>query len=292
VIVAAWLVTGGCIAAALLLLALRSRRRSRVLALADAGSFGAAGRRTWRLWAALAATLVAVPVALAVESSARGQTTEILPPGANAVVVIDISSSTRAASQRIAEVLQGLTRDARQRIGLILFSDTAYEAFPPSTPAEGLKGWLHLFARVPARAHPWATAFSSGTVISSGLILARRVIRRDRLADPHVVLVTDLIDAAPDLLKLESMIAQYQRERIDLKVIAVPPDGRNRASSVFSQFRNAAFIEQAASLTVDPERSIGSDSGGVVLVVLLVGLAGLLAVVYELALHPLTWRAS
>jgi Mg-chelatase subunit ChlD len=291
VIVAASLAVVGGIATALLFV-LRSRR-SRVLTVADAGSFGAARRRTWRLWACLAAALVAASVALAIESRAGTHTTEVLPPGANAVVVIDISSSTRAASRRIAEVLQGLTRDARQRVGLILFSDTAYEAFPPSTPAEGLKGWLQVFDRVAATRHPWSLAFSSGTVISSGLVLARRVIRRDRLRDPHVVLVTDLIDAAPDLLRLETVIAQYQRERIDLKVIAVPPDGRNRASSVFSQFRNAAFIQQAASLTIGPERSISSGSSrGSLLVVLLVALAGLLAAAYEFAFHPFAWRTT
>ena len=82
------------------------------------------------------------------------------------VNTIDLSGSTRPASKAIARVLLGLTRDPSRHLGLVVFSDTAYEALPPSTPVDGLKGWLDLFAHDRPRNYPWTPSFSSGTAIS------------------------------------------------------------------------------------------------------------------------------
>lgn len=287
----AWIAAAGCLVAALAQLALSGRRRSAVLPLADVGSLGGARRRTWLLWSSLAGTLVAVLAVFVVQARAQTPDSPILQPGADAVVVIDLSSSTRGSSKAIAHVLLGLTQDPKHHLGLVVFSDSAYEALPPSTPVDGLKGWLDLFAHDVPKNYPWTPSFSSGTVISSGLVLARRMIRRDRIRKPHVVLVSDLIDAAADLEKLETVVAGYQREGIDLKVVSVRRQGRTRPSGPLGQPPNASFVKRAASATVDPGRSGSTDTRLVVLLVLVAAL-GLLAALHELAFHPLSWRTQ
>lgn len=283
-----WAAAAACLLAAFALLA-RSGRRQPALQLAGADSFGAARRRTRLLWSALAVSLVAVLVAFAVQARAQPDEAPLLRPGADAVIVIDLSGSALPSSKGIARVLLTLTRDPRRHLGLVVFSDTAYEALPPSTPVEGLKGWLALFARGDAWTYPWAPSFSSGTTISSGLVLARKLVRRDHVRHPHVVLVSDLADAESDLQRLGTVTAQYQREGIDLRVVRVQP-GVEPPAGALGDLPNADFVASAADQVVDPARSHGNDAGPIVLG-LLVGLLALLAAANELALQPLTWKA-
>jgi hypothetical protein len=289
VIALVWIGAACCVLAVIALLVRRGRRPAAVLPVADASSFDHAERRTWMLWAGLAGALLALLLAFTVQAQAQSSERPILAPGSDAVVVIDLSGSTRPAPRAIARVLLRLTGDPSRHLGLVVFSDTAYEALPPATPVDGLASWLDLFAHDRPINYPWTPSFSSGTVISSGLVLARRMLRRDGVTDPHVVLVSDLVDAAPDLERLETVVTQYQREGIDLKVVAVHRKGS--ASGTPAEFPNASFVERAASRTVDPSRSGASDSGLIVAAILLVAL-GLAAAVNELVLHPLTWRTQ
>jgi hypothetical protein len=265
-------------------------KTARVLRLADAGSLGAAARRARVVWAVLVAGLVALLVVFALEARSRPAGASILPPRTSAVIVIDLSSSMRGASRRIARALLGLPRPGR-RLGLVVFSDTAYEALPLSTPAESLRSWIELFERGRPALYPWTPSFSGGTWISSGLVAARRMLRRAGVHDGHVLLVSDLVDGPSDLPNLQSVLAQYQRDGIDLGVIPVPTsDPSNSSPNAFLQQRNADFVERAAARTVDVTRLPASHASSTVLLVL-AGLAGLLLAGYELALHPLTWRA-
>jgi hypothetical protein len=277
-----WAVAGACLVAAALLLARRSRREP-VLQLADTGSFNPARRRTGLLWGSLAAAVLATLVVFAVQAHAQPEQAPILGPGSDAVIVIDLSGSALPSSEGISRVLLALTRDPRRHLGLVVFSDTAYEALPPATPVEGLKGWLELFKQGKAWEYPWAPSFASGTLISSGLVLARTILRRDHVRHPHVVLVSDLADAESDVQRLQTVVAQYQREGIDLSVIKVSPGET-------PTLPNAGFVADAANRTVQPAERTGTDVVPIVLAAL-VGLLGLLAATNELTLHPLTWRA-
>jgi Mg-chelatase subunit ChlD len=283
-----WAAAGAFLLAAVALL-IRRGRREPVLEVADAGSFDTARRRTLLLWGSLAAALLTALVVFAVQARAQPEEAPILRPGADAVIVIDLSGSALSSSKGIARVLLELTRDPRRHLGLVVFSDVAYEALPPSTPVEGLKGWLELFTRDDPWNYPWAPSFASGTTISSGLVLARKILRRDRVEHPHVVLVSDLADAESDLQRLELVMAQYQRERIDLSVVRVRP-GVEPPEGPVSGLPNASFVAKAATQTVDPSHSARTDVGPIVLAAL-VALLGLLAVANELALQPLTWGA-
>jgi hypothetical protein len=263
----------------------------RILPLPDPDSLANPGRRTRLHWIVLAVALAALVAAVLVLTRPRDSAVDGLVSSGSTVVVIDLSGSTRDASKRIAEALLGLTQDANRRLGLVVFSDTGYEALPLDTPVEALRGWLTLLAHGTPKAYPWTPSFSGGTVISSGLAVARRMLSARPPGDRHVLLVSDLVDGVVDLPKLQSVVAQYQREQIDLRVISVRPKtaGGTQANAAFLQLPNADFVAQAAAQTIDPARLLPTRRASTMLLVLLVAVAGGLAAAYELLLHPLTW---
>ena len=103
------------------------------------------------------------------------------------MVVLDLSASISSDTfSRIGETLRGSpTRDGRY--GLVVFSDVAYEALPPGTPASALRPLVRYFTLPSADApgeradlpdQPVERAFSGGTRISAGLELAHRSCSR------------------------------------------------------------------------------------------------------------------
>jgi hypothetical protein len=264
----------------------------RLLPIADAGSLSILARRTRLRWAILAAALISLALALVLLTRSPEARANILPSGGSTVVVIDLSGSTRAASKRIASALLGLTRDSNRRLGLVVFSDTGYEALPLATPSESLQSWLMLLAGGRPKDYPWTPSFSGGTVISTGLTVARRMLLRSPASGRHVLLVSDLVDGVIDLPKLQSVVAQYQREQIDLRVIAVQARVKDSQSGAsFLQLPNANFVAQAATRTIDPSRLLPRRRSALPVVVL-VAVIAFLATTYELFLHPLTWRRA
>jgi hypothetical protein len=264
----------------------------RVLPFADAGSLSALGRRTRLHWALLVVALVSLAAAVVLLTRTGNTQPDLLPAGSS-VVVIDLSGSTRAASKRIASALLHLTGNSSRRIGLVVFSDTGYEALPIAAPAEALRSWLMLLARGTPKDYPWTPSFSAGTVISTGLFIARRMLLGRPVGDRHVLLVSDLVDGVIDLPKLQSVVADYQREQIDLRVITVnaATSGGTQSSASFLQLPNANFVAQAATRRIDPAR-LEPRVGSSVPLVALVAVIAVLAAAYELVLHPLTWRRA
>jgi len=263
------------------------------LPLGDLSGLAGPVRRTLRSRLVLAAALVGLGAAALVLSLPGGRS-RLLPSSGNTVVVIDLSGSTRPASKRIARALLGLTRGGQRNLGLVVFSDTGYEALPIGAPASGLRDWLTLLAHGTPQAYPWTPSFSGGTVISSGLAIARRMLRSTPPGERHVLLVSDLVDGIVDLPKLQSVVARYQRERIDLRVITVrekAPAGTPAAAS-FLQLPNSAFVADAAQVATDSTRIGTTDRGPAVALAAIVAALAALAAVHELLLTPLTWRRT
>lgn len=207
--------------------------------LASPGSLEATARRTRlvRLGAAALAVGLAAAAALAA-LGLRGDREPYLPRGADGIVVLDVSASI--ASDTYARIAATLARlaDSEGRYGLVLFSDAAYEALPPGTPAAELRRFERFF-RIPARSvsgevpqpprSPWTDAFSAGTRISTGLLVALDVVRRNALSRPAVLLVSDLDDDVADVERLASAALSLRREGAQLKVVslnAAPEDER------------------------------------------------------------------
>ncbi len=104
------------------------------------------------------------------------------------MVVLDLSASISSDTfNRIGETLRKLVA-TNGRYGLVVFSNVAYEALPPGTPASALRPLIRYFTvpsphRPVARPHSPRTpelSFSSGTRISAGLDLAHRILLANR----------------------------------------------------------------------------------------------------------------
>ena len=275
------------------------------LPLADAPALARLARRTaivrWILLAAIAA--VAIAAVLTTREMRVGESA-FFAPGSAGVIVLDLSSSTEAAPpEEIELALQRVAKSGR-RAGLVLFSDVAYEALPPSAKAAELAPFIRYFhvthpdpnqAYVPwtqpprTRTNPWSS-FRAGTRISSGLRLARQALERS--GSPGVVLISDLNDSLFDVPQLTRTLRDFVRDGIRLRVVPLNPSADDRAFWE-SRLGKSAFIPEPV-LTTDPAENRAARVIGTFpwRFVLLGALLALILAANELFGNRLTWRAA
>jgi len=211
--------------------------RADAIPLADVGRLSDAARRTGRArLLAGGACVVAAGLSLLVALRMHPTTSTFVPRGTNGIVVLDVSASISDETYtRIAATLEQLAR-SHGRYGLVLFSDAAYQALPPGTPAAELRAFERFFVvprqRTPGSLplppnNPWSSQFSAGTRISTGLRLALDVIRDHRVDRPSVVLVSDLDDDAGDIEPLTSAALAYRKLGIPLRVVGLNPSAED-----------------------------------------------------------------
>jgi hypothetical protein len=212
--------------------------------------------------------LVVVLLGFAVAAAAAARRPHVdkqpfVSPTAGGIVVLDLSASiTSDTYSRIHRTLQELVARGG-RYGLVVFSNIAYEALPPGTPASALEPLVRYFT-VPDKVapgeqptfpvNPWSSSFTSGTAISSGLGLARSIELAGRTAHPAVVLVSDLADDPSDIQRLTAVLNTYRSEGIRLRVIAL-----NAAPSDEAYFTR--LIGNASAII--PAAPSGRDQGAV-----------------------------
>ena len=201
--------------------------------LADAPALGPPARRTTVVRVGLAA--IAIAAALAAFASARHPGTHTIVPlssNGDTVVVVDLSASISTDTYaQIGATLSTLAQSGG-RLGLVLFSDQAYEALPQGTPARDLLPLARLFV-VPRQTHPgfapaippnpWTASFSGGTKISAGLTLAHTLAVATPRTPSRVVLVSDLSDDPGDLSRLGSILLAYRRDHVPVRIVALNP---------------------------------------------------------------------
>jgi hypothetical protein len=196
--------------------------KRRGIPLADSAALVPAGRRTLIVRALLVAGLVGALAAAYLSAHQPKHGGVLLPSGRSPVVAIDLSWSVSYDQyQQIEQALRELAGSGR-RIGLVLFSDLAYEALPPGTPASELRPYLRFFLKR-GTPNPWADAFAGGTRIWSALDLARRMLKRDQIADGSVVLISDLADAPNDRPQLAQTLVAFARDSIPIKIVGLDP---------------------------------------------------------------------
>jgi hypothetical protein len=298
---------------------LRGRQQS--IPIADAGALDRHARRTALVRIALAAALLAAlaqEVSFGRDADKRKQTA--FPGGKSGVVVLDVSASIGSPERRFSDPLRYLARTS-QDFGLVLFSDSAYEAIPPGTNAAELKPFIRRFSpppepcvsprhwrcprgtrrmsaaeasrwRATASAHrdPWLESFRGGTRISTGLALARRMLEREGMSARGALLVSDLNDSPFDVPALTRELLAYRKSRIPLHVVALSSFREDRG-----YFRrmvgSGAFVDQA---DLAPQKLGGGEAreAGVFPVdLVLVGLLVLLLLgANEHYCGRLTWR--
>jgi hypothetical protein len=171
---------------------------------------------------ALAAALAGALAAAWIAAQPGRKHAGLLPSGRSPIVAIDMSWSV--SYDQYAEIHQALAdlAGSGRRLGLVLFSDIAYEALPPGTPASELRPYLRFFTKRGVR-NPWGDAFSGGTRIWSALDLAHRMLQRDRIANGSVVLISDLADAPNDRPLLGQTLASFARDSIPIKIVGLDP---------------------------------------------------------------------
>ena len=260
-----------------------------------------------------AVALLAAAVLLSTRLGARP--TSYFATGGGGVVVLDLSTSVEPAKyRRIQRVLRSLAHTST-RVGLVVFSDVAYEMLTPGTRGDELRPMLPFFEPPPTanpvrrgfrgrsrggaqaqprsfgRASPWTGTFRGGTRISMGLGEARRVIERDGIK-PSVLLISDLDNSALDTELLTRELIRYQAEGIDLRVVPLFAFREDR--DLFEQLvGEQAFVQNRELLgntTVEERQTlVGSFPGAFVLAA--ASLLGLLAL-NERVCGRVSWRRA
>jgi hypothetical protein len=197
----------------------------------DAMAFPGAALRTRILRLALAATAVALVCIAAwssrhLEASQRG----ILRAGTTGVVVVDLSLSIEGEDYAILRRAFRELIAENASIGLVVFSDVAYELLPPGTPASHLRPLLRLLIppRLGPPVNPWTQSFRGGTQISTALGLAEGMLKRDHVPAGSVLLLSDLETAPDDVPALARTIESLRASGIALNVIALGPTSEAR----------------------------------------------------------------
>ena len=225
--------------------------------------------RTTLLRIGLALLLLALLVLalLLVRDDGASASASLIPGSEGGVIVLDLSASIGSTPHlRTANALR-YVQQTRQSFGLVLFSDTAYEAVPPGTASTEMRPFMRHFGNVrlypcirrgtrpcPAvtyqvpedtsweeynqlveaatrggsRVNPWASSFRSGTRISRGLETARETLRREGMAGLGVLLISDLDDSLFDVPQLTQTLIRFKREEIPLKVVGLRPSQEDR----------------------------------------------------------------
>lgn len=153
------------------------------------------------------------------------------------VVIVDMSGSTAEDTLSLAKmgrVLKTLTSNPRSRIGLVMFSDDAYEVFPPCTKPEAFRRMIDQFIHPKRKTvssgtgfgsyqttttiNPWANTFIGGTSISLGLDVALRAyLRTPHVAGAPIVLISDLENGEGEGV-LEGVLDAYRHFGIPLRI--------------------------------------------------------------------------
>jgi hypothetical protein len=208
----------------------------------------------WALATALVATLLAAAW-LARDPGASA--VRIVQGGESGVVVLDMSASIGSPRRRLTEPLEYLAATS-QDFGLVLFSSVAYEAVPPGTASTELRSYVRALAPFPnvcvarefspcppgqrrvdpdspeveeirrGSVTPWADNFRGGTKISTGLQLAREMLKRHGQEDRGALLISDLDDSLLDVPALTRELITYKRAGIPLNLVALAPFDEDR----------------------------------------------------------------
>jgi hypothetical protein len=260
----------------------------RAIPVGEAARLRPAAKRT-ALAAAVLAVLIGV-IALAVVLAARqGQPerTSLLPKGESVVVVLDLSLSIpEVAYERMRNAMNELAvSDAR--VGLVIFSDSAYEMLPTGSPTSELKPVLRYLTPVPGEINdrtggplylpdPWSDGFRGGTRISAAIDTARELIEREGGAG-SILLISDLDTADNDGDPLAQALVRLRQAKIPMRIVPLYPLDENRAyfanqvgPEAFSDW-NRFFTSGAIARGFEPPSARPPVALGGVLLLLVLG---------------------
>lgn len=213
----------------------------------------------------------------------------LLPGDRSPIVALDVSwSVSYSRSKLIARTMREFSESGR-RLGLVLFSDTAYEALPPGTRSIALGPFLRFFDGS-EETNPWRATYSAGTRIGAALDRARQMLHDGHIENGAVVLISDLADSPNDEPDLARALIDYENEGIPIRMVAVDPQPED-----VRYFREALRPGGGSVTTLHSAGTgaiVGANSSGRLPVGLIVAacLIALLLALNEQMLGTLTWR--
>lgn len=230
-----------------------SVHRSGSVVIADRPRLRVAAQRTTVVRALLALALVATFALLFREARDAGAgRAAVFPEGVDTgVVALDMSASISGPTYaRVSSTLQGIVA-ANQSVGLVMFSDTAYELLPPNSPPGALTQFVPFF--IPLRYYgstpvfgqgPW-DRFMGGTRVGSGLQMAADALDRARVEQGAILLVSDLDDSEKDKPLLEQVAVRLRRERIPVRIVPLFATAQDKRFFA-ALFGESAFVDPKA----------------------------------------------
>jgi hypothetical protein len=213
------------------------RIRGAAIPIATTAELAPAVRRTLFLRVLLGALLIGLVIAATETGRSRAAAGRgLVPGGVGGMLVLDVSRSIKPGANRtITNVLQQLI-DAHTRIGLVAFSDIAYELLPPGSPSAELRPLLRYFVTTPPKPgpdpyppNPWSGNFSGGTQISSGLAVGHAALTRAGQPKGPILLVSDLDTAPDDVPRVALTFNQFKAQGVPFRIVAVTPRQDNLA---------------------------------------------------------------
>jgi hypothetical protein len=202
-------------------------RRGGAVPLADLPSVRFPLQRTSLVRVLLAAALAGTFALLFLTARSAGAgRAAVFPEGIDTgVVALDMSASISGPTySRVATTLRGIA-NANQSVGLVMFSDSAYELLPPNSPPGALVQFIPYF--VPVRyfgstpvfsQSPWDT-FMGGTRVATGLEMARAALERAGVRHGAILLVSDLDDSNSDQVLLDQEALTLREQHIPVRIV-------------------------------------------------------------------------
>jgi hypothetical protein len=212
----------------------------RTIPTVDRTLLGRPSRRTRTVVALLGlAALLAAAAAAHAARDLHVRHTGFLSADESTILVVDLSLSIPpVVYRRMQRVLEAVSREDGT-VGLVVFSDSAYELLPPGTPARELRPFLRFFRTAPKPPEafhddrpyylpdPWSENFRSGTKISEGIDLARAIVERDRVR-ASALLLSDLHSGERDPAPLVTALQRLGGAGVELRVVPLFPLAHNR----------------------------------------------------------------
>lgn len=203
---------------------------ARPLPTSEPGRLRRVFRRTLVLRAALAVGLVgALALMILVARSEDVRHAPLVPSGKTGILVLDLSASVYEGG--FGQTIQKLA-DADEKVGVIAFSDSAYELVPPGTPARELLPLLRYFGATSSGGlpphNPWEQ-FRQGTQISAGLSLAEEVLQREAATNGSIVLVSDLEILPDEVQRLADIVGRLRAEGVEVRIVPLFPSPEKQA---------------------------------------------------------------
>src|SRR5712691_6787625 len=209
-------------------------RSEAAVPVADVATFARARRRTLALRAGLGLTALALLGLAAWSASGLDVPPEsALPQGRSGVVVVDLSRSIGATPEKT--LLRALLRldSPDGRLGLVVFSDIAYELLPPGSPGVELRPMERFFRPIPGRKDesgepvfpvtPWDESFRGGTRISTGIAAGWNALKREQIRNGAILLVSDLATEPDDIQQVADLGTAMRRENVEVRILGLNP---------------------------------------------------------------------